>query len=536
MKRSPTGIFVIALLTLITINHIYKPSIRKYADADTMVEGFGVLNGTLTDSNDVSYTEMNSITLDINEVVQTDNQTNYDYLKAQILNTVRMFNAKLELYIKTYIDNPEISDPTILNRKNTINKHAITFLISILPQLFGNLNEFASDYIYGFASTYSFIPMFNGIIKQDNTVTPKMLKTIRMYFNRMNSYVQVVLYQLLQKTESASNQNADSLYTLNQNADSLYTLNQLTNTENTSEPSIIHFLIKTDDNSELVKFLNQLSKGTTPAIMALDFYISNSINYVVNDNFTLIIKIYLLTPDYKSTYELRKITDTNPKDTIDKHIEDMQYETKKKNKQLTEGDVLSGLNPSSAYTSLIGKIMICIILGMVALVLGIYYYIMSQGTQASASSENPRKITSDMMTYMNLPNMAYSMKNAISGIKMPKLPGMPNIPGIPGISGISGIPGMAYLSDNPITVLMAILLFVFLILYMTLGGKDKNSDYLSWGNVDIKAKTKELKESSKNLYGTYLEYSDVINENTNQKKEKIGLDKNKNLYDTAFVE
>ena len=522
MKRSPTGIFVIALLTLITINHIYKPSIRQYtdADADTMVEGFGVLNGTLTDANDVSYTEMNSITLDINEVVQTDNQTNYDYLKAQILNTVRMFNAKLELYIKAYIDNPEISDPTILNRKNTINKHAITFLISILPQLFGNLNELASDYIYGFASSYSVIPIFNGIVKQDNTVTPEILKTIRMYFNRMNSYVQVVLYQLLQKTDSASNENTNSLYTLN----------QLTNTENTSEPSIIHFLIKTDDDSELVKFLNQLSNGMSPTIIALDFYISNSINYVVNDNFTLILKINLSRPDHKSTYELRKITDTNPYDTIDKHIEDMQYETKKKTKQLTEGDVLSGMNPSSAYTSLIGKIMACIILGMVALVLGIYYYIISQSTQASASSENPRKITSDMMTYMNLPNMASSIKNAISGIKMPKLPGMPNMPNIPGMPNIPNI------SDNPITVLMAVLLFVFLILYMTLGGKDKNSDYLSWGNVDIKAKTKELQKSSEELSASYSEYSGVINENTNQYKERAGLDKNKSLYDTAFDE
>lgn len=566
MKRSPTGIFVIALLSLMIINHIYNRNIHFVSEIDPYVdpsetlssepltEGFGVLNGIIIDENDYRYTEYNSITLELTDIPQNDNQTNYDYLKNQIINTVKMFNAKLESYIKLNIDNRDLSDLTNLNKKHTINRHAISFINEILPQLFDNLSDLASDYLYGIKNSNTFIPdIIKGIVKQDNTVSADMLRYIRLYFKTMKVYLQVVLYQLLEKHQ-ASVVTIDNITTADATSSkqpiSLYTTAQLTDPDNTSEPSIIHFLIKCDENSGLMAFLNMVQNGMPPAITTMDFFISNSINYVVNNNFTLIVQIDFSIKPNASSYVLLM---NGPYDTIDTHISELQYDAKKKVKQLTESDVMNSVSPLALYTSLIGKIVACIIIGMVALVLAIYYYVMSQGTKRISSSENPRQMTSNMMTYMNVPNAMSSVKNFFSNLKMPKLPDkanmnipymmssaknffsnmkMPNVPKMPVIKKpdnpitMPTIPGLQYVIDNPNFIFMGVSLIILAIVFIALGSNDSDKDKISW--VNREAKMKEYKtqlNNSKTMYSNIVS-SNITDKSTNT-KEKLNLNKNK---------
>ena len=423
MKRSPTGIFVIALLILIIINHIYNPRTTNIAE-EADIEGFGI-SGTITDIN--GNTMRQSIfTIDDLAIKKDDKQTNFDFLKAQIINAIKMFNSKLETYIKTNISNNDVSDINAMNKKHTINNNAITFINSILPEFFNDIQ--------------GLIDVFKYKENTDETITIEILQNLRLYFTNMVTSIQNELYKLLKKEGSGASDV------------SLYSKSQITNPDDKSEPSILHFLIICDNRSGITSFFNSVSDGM-PAKYGMEYYISNSINYIANVNFILTIEIS--TTDVVAT----KYTLTTTPNTIDQYTENMNYISNNKINKITVDDILN----SSPYDSSVGQIVAYVVVGMVGLVFAIYYYIMSESTTNLSVPDNPSKVSNEIFSYINVPNMWSSAKNAFS--KLPgisKLPDMPKNPYLKLTGNITAMMGM-----------MGIILFTFVILFINYGGRDR---------------------------------------------------------------
>jgi hypothetical protein len=365
-------------------------------------------------------------TIDDNAIKKDDKQTNFDFLKAQIINAIKMFNSKLETYIKTNISNNDVSDINAMNKKHTINNNAITFINSILPDFFND--------IQGLINTFKYKE------NTDETITIEILQNLRLYFNNMLNCIQTELYKLLKKEGSDASEV------------SLYSKSQLTNPDDTSEPSILHFLIICDDTSGIASFFNSVS-DKMPANYGMEYYISNSINYITNLNFILTIEIN--TTDVVAT----KYTLTTTLNTIDQYTENMHYISNNKINKITVDDIMN----SSPYDSSVGQIVACVVVGMVGLVFAIYYYIMSESTTNLSVPDNPAKVSNETLSYMNVPNMWSSAKNAFS-----KLPGISKLP------DMSNSPGLKLAGNvTAMMVMMGIILFTFVILFIKFGGRDR---------------------------------------------------------------
>jgi len=434
MKTGPTGILVIALLTLIILNNMYNNQTNA---PNTQFEGFGV-NGTIKSIDGTGLPDQPDqyiFTLDEYSIKKRDKQSDVYVMILQIIDVIKQFNDKLKTFIITYVSNKELEN---MNKKLTINENMISFLSTILPDLFNCIIKIIDSYKSK---------------KTDNTITFKTLNYFETYFQKTNAYLQTVLTSLLSKRVNPS----------------LYTEGQTTNLEDKTEPSIIQFMIKCDSESGILNLFKSIFEGMHNTA-TMEFKICNSIHYAVNKCYNLTIKIDMKNDDNNS-YELKEIQ-------TDKQIEGMQTGTlanQLANRYPNEAGEVSNIIAMNPVPTdpLVGKIVAIVVIGTTAIIIALYYFILRRETKKISKDlpegEDAQKLAMDNMTkYINLPNMWSGIKD-----RLPKSETMSNV-----FSSITAKMGSmsnsAAFGVSATTIVMGGLAALIIFLYIKYGGSDQD--------------------------------------------------------------
>ena len=283
MKRSHTGIIVIILLTLIIVNNIYNPGmgmegVDRSREKIGTTEGFDIYSKWGHNESDST----NRYIISVKQILKKQpGQTDVDFVKAQIINMIRMFNANFEDYIQKVYNTKDFLNPNI----------SIDLIVSVLNQLF----DYIKTVIHSARSTYG-----------DTSLSTSMRTTITTYcFNAFDA----VNTKLLLLTNNPAVVSGDI---------SLFTEEQITDPDYNGEPSIQHFVIICDDTSKFTTGLIALQNTPVPtrANVNIDIFISNLMNGANNANFLLSISNGVATlqntPTGFSDYATSKKYNKNP--------------------------------------------------------------------------------------------------------------------------------------------------------------------------------------------------------------------------------
>jgi hypothetical protein len=210
-------------------------------------EGFDIYSAYGHNENDQS----DRYIISVKEILKKqEGQTDADFLKAQLVNIVKMFNANFEAYIVKVYGTKDFLDPNI----------SVDLINSVVSGLF--------DYIKSVVGSAE---------NKDGTLDDAMRESILGYF--LGGFT--VLYDKLAelKKKPPVSQRDDGVF--------LFTEEQITDAAFLGEPSIMHFVIVCDAGSSLATQLQ-----TNPIDLEniqMSFFISNGMNGANNANFLLTV-------------------------------------------------------------------------------------------------------------------------------------------------------------------------------------------------------------------------------------------------------
>jgi type II secretory pathway pseudopilin PulG len=321
--------------------------------------------------------------ISVNELLKRQSgQTDLVFLTGQLINIIKMFNSNLEAYFQKVYETKDYLDPNI----------SIDLINSVVSQLFEYIKK-----------------VVNGAPNKDNTLSNKVRTAIIDYFYKGFTVLNTKLTALNVKPIVGSSNL------------SLYTNEQITDPDDLSKPSIMHFLIVCNSGSSLV---NQIQNGQWGSNrLHMDFFISNRSHGSINGNFLLSVN--------GSTANLQ----TTAKTYMD-YAESFKYNTKSSGGggDLTMQDLGNVLLENNvdvykiAQSETGGPFLVIIVLGIL-LLLAIGWYFSDfgdTGTSAEGSSTNMMRnaassVNSALIMMGNAASSKESamdmMRNAASGAK-----------------------------------------------------------------------------------------------------------------------
>lgn len=318
MKRH-TGIIVIVFLTLIIVNNIYYPVGHMVEEGFDIHSKWGHNEADTFDRYIITVSPL---------LKKVKGQTDVIFLKTQLLNILKMFNANFEAYIQKVYNTKDFLNPNI----------SVDLIKSVITQLF--------DYVKSVVDSAK-------NTEGDSTLTKDVRNSIKTYFFTGFTQLHKKMASLRHKPEVGSN------------GVTLYTDEQITDAGYAGEPSIKHFVILCDEGSSIAKQLN--GDPVDPTGVHMEFFISNSINNANNSNFLLQV--------YKDTAELQNVTTTQFSD----YASSLRYTRISSGSEPTLDDILGdvALNNADVYkisqSNTEGPFLAILILSL-ALFIAIGYY------------------------------------------------------------------------------------------------------------------------------------------------------------------
>ena len=359
MKRH-TGIIVIVLLTLIIVNNIYYPV------GHTGVEGFDIHSKWAHNEADTFDRYIITVSPLLKKV---KGQTDLVFLKAQLLNILKMFNANFEAYIQKVYNTKDFLNPNI----------SVDLINGVITQLF--------DYLKSVVDSAK-------NTEGDGSLTNDARNSIKTYFFTGFTQLFKKLASLKHKPEVGSS------------GATLFTNEQITDYAYTGEPSIKHFTILCDDNSSIAKQLN--GDPVDPTGVHMEFFISNSINNANNSNFLLQV--------YKDTAELQNTTTQ-----FSDYASSLRFTKNASSSDPTLDDILGDVvaNTADVYkisqSNTEGPFLAILILSLALGIAIVYYFYDSFGGSVASSVSSAYNTASNAVSGATA-NMSANVSANVTGI------------------------------------------------------------------------------------------------------------------------